>query len=125
DLQERRLDDGRQVWEELAGFVTALDDGTGPLASVGAVCGATAPERVAALREIAPRIPLLLPGVGAQGGDPAMLGAAFAPGLAGGLVTVSRAVARAHEQNGGSPDAAAEVAASALKEACLTAAGAA
>lgn len=122
DLQEQHLVDGRPVWEQLAQFVTELDDEQGPLASVGAVCGATAPDRVFALRELAPRIPLLLPGVGAQGGDVAMLTAAFKPGLAGGLVTVSRAVARAHEGTGASPEAAAAAAAVELKAACLRAA---
>lgn len=34
------------------------------------VVGATYPENIAAVRRIAPRIPFLVPGVGAQGGDP-------------------------------------------------------
>lgn len=124
DLQELELAGGGTVWQRLAQFVTELDDGA-PLASVGAVCGATAPERVAALRDLAPRIPLLLPGVGAQGGDPALLGAAFKPGLGGGLVTVSRAVARAHERTGEAPAAAAARAAAELKAICVRAADAA
>jgi orotidine-5'-phosphate decarboxylase len=35
----------------------------------GLVVGATAPEEMAALRELAPELPFLIPGVGAQGGD--------------------------------------------------------
>lgn len=38
-------------------------------ATVGLVVGATYPERVAEVREIAPQLPILLPGVGAQAGD--------------------------------------------------------
>lgn len=123
DFQEQRLADGRPLWEHVAAMVTAFDDGRSPLSDAGAVCGATVPGRVAALRGLMPRAPFLLPGVGAQGGDAAMLGAAFAPGLAGGLVTVSRAVARAHEKNGGDPGQAAAAAARDLRDACISAAG--
>ncbi|MBX7244075.1 MAG: orotidine-5'-phosphate decarboxylase [Candidatus Sumerlaeaceae bacterium] len=37
--------------------------------NVGLVVGATRPEYAAAVREIAPEVPLLIPGVGAQGGS--------------------------------------------------------
>ena len=37
----------------------------------GAVVGATYPEEIARVRAIAPHLPLLIPGVGAQGGDAA------------------------------------------------------
>ena len=42
----------------------------------------------------------LLPGIGAQGGDVASLGPAFAPGAAGGLVSASRSVLYASRENG-------------------------
>lgn len=42
------------------------------------VVGATYPEAVARVRERAPHAPLLLPGVGAQGGGPSRGGASFA-----------------------------------------------
>ena len=48
-------------------------------------------------RELMPRAPFLLPGIGAQGGRVEDLAPAFAPGRAGGLVTASRWIARAHE----------------------------
>ena len=38
-------------------------------ASVGLVVGATFPDHLARIRSIAPSLPILLPGVGAQGGD--------------------------------------------------------
>ena len=59
---------------------------------MGAVVGATEPAYIARLRELMPRAVLLLPGVGAQGGDAGLLGAAFAPGPASALVTASRSV---------------------------------
>lgn len=37
--------------------------------SCGLVVGATAPEEMASIRQIAPELPFLIPGVGAQGGD--------------------------------------------------------
>jgi orotidine-5'-phosphate decarboxylase len=37
--------------------------------NVGLVVGATAPEQLARVRELAPAMPILIPGVGAQGGD--------------------------------------------------------
>jgi orotidine-5'-phosphate decarboxylase len=36
---------------------------------LGLVVGATYPQEIARVREIAPTLPLLIPGVGAQGGD--------------------------------------------------------
>jgi orotidine-5'-phosphate decarboxylase len=85
------------------------------LADVGAVVGATAPEQLRRLRELMPEAIVLLPGVGAQGGRVEDLAAAFAPGPAGGLVAVSRAVVQAHER-GGDPAAAAASEASRLRE---------
>ncbi len=37
--------------------------------TLGLVVGATAPKAVAAVRQLAPEVPILLPGVGAQAGD--------------------------------------------------------
>ncbi|MET0773033.1 MAG: orotidine-5'-phosphate decarboxylase [Candidatus Limnocylindrales bacterium] len=73
---------------ELQGLEVAADAATGapaePLAhrvarrvagwsvapgTVGLVVGATAPAELAAVREVAPGLPFLVPGVGAQGGD--------------------------------------------------------
>ena len=67
---------------------------------MGAVVGATEPEHIARLRELMPRSVFLIPGVGAQGGEPELLGAAFAAGPAAAIVAASRAIA-------GAPDPAA------------------
>ena len=69
------------------------------------------------MRELMPRTPFLLPGIGAQGGDVASLAPAFAPGRAGGLVTASRSIANAHAQRGGDPAEAARAEAERLREA--------
>jgi orotidine-5'-phosphate decarboxylase len=119
DLQELSLRHGGTVSERLAKMVHELgSDGVGGsgLSDVGAVVGATAPERLQGMRELMPEAIFLLPGVGAQGGRVEELGAAFAPGQAGGLITASRAIAQAHERNGGDPAAAATREASRLRE---------
>jgi len=88
-LHERIAREVDALAPRLAGF-----DADG-LSGVGAVVGATEPGFIARLRELMPRAILLLPGVGAQGGDAGLLGAAFAPGPASALVTASRSVAGA------------------------------
>jgi orotidine-5'-phosphate decarboxylase len=92
--------------ERLARLVDELAPrlaGESGLSGLGAVVGATEPEHIARLRELMPRSVFLLPGVGAQGGDPKLLGAAFAPGPAGAIVSSSRGIA-------GAPDPAAAAA---------------
>ncbi len=114
DLMDLELADGGPLWERLASLVADL--GEGALADVGAVTGATVPQHLARMRELMPRTPFLLPGVGAQGGDVAALAPAFAPGRAAGLVTASRSIANAHESAGGEPEAAARAEAERLRE---------
>ena len=77
DIQELELADGSRVWERVARIVASL----APVA--GAVVGATQPGAVARARELMPDATFLLPGIGAQGGDVAALGPAFAPGPGG------------------------------------------
>ncbi|MGE4427990.1 MAG: orotidine-5'-phosphate decarboxylase [Solirubrobacteraceae bacterium] len=119
DLQERLMADGTPVWEHVARLVDALGVDAAPdaaLSPVGAVVGATAPERILRLREVMPRTPFLLPGVGAQGGRVEDLAPAFAPGPGAALVTASRSIVGA---GGGTADhraAAARDAAAALRE---------
>lgn len=96
----------RPLHERLAELVAGLAArlaGGGGLSGMGAVVGATAPEHIARLRELMPRSIFLIPGVGAQGGRPEQLGAAFAPGRAAALVAASRSISA-----GPDPAAAAE-----------------
>ncbi|MDX6697625.1 MAG: orotidine-5-phosphate decarboxylase [Solirubrobacteraceae bacterium] len=104
------------LWERLAALVADLGAGD-PLSDVGAVVGATAPEHVARMRELMPRAPFLLPGIGAQGGRVEDLGPAFAPGPGAGLVTASRSIATAGERTGEDPAAAARAEAERLRDA--------
>ena len=119
DVLDLRLHDGAPLWERLAGLVAELGSaGRGPasgLDDVGAVTGATAPQHLARMRELMPRTPFLLPGIGAQGGDVDALAAAFAPGRAAGLVTASRSIAGAADTHGGDPARAARAEAERLR----------
>ncbi len=126
DIQDRALADGGSVSERVAGIVAELGrEATGEhgLSAVGAVVGATAPDRLGRLRELMPAAVFLLPGVGAQGGRVEDLAAAFTPGPAGGLITVSRGIVAAHQRHGGDPADAARAEAASLQELAWTLAG--
>jgi orotidine-5'-phosphate decarboxylase len=82
--------------ERLAELVDGLSGrllGDCGLSGVGAVVGATEPRHLGRMRELMPRSVFLIPGVGAQGGRPELLGAAFAAGPASALVAASRSIA--------------------------------
>jgi orotidine-5'-phosphate decarboxylase len=107
DIMDEPLVRGGTVWERVAELVAQLGaENRAPqsgLADVGAVLGATQPVHLARARELLPHAIFLLPGVGAQGGRVEDLAPAFAPGRAAGLVTASRSIVRAHEQDPSAP----------------------
>jgi orotidine-5'-phosphate decarboxylase len=81
--------------ERLAEIVNELSGrllGSSGLSGMGAVVGATEPRHFSRMRELMPRSVFLIPGVGAQGGKPELLGAAFSAGRAAGLVAASRGI---------------------------------
>jgi orotidine-5'-phosphate decarboxylase len=82
--------------------------GWGPGGTVGLVVGATASDELRAIRTIAPTLPFLVPGVGAQGGsiEPVLVHGPVARtsrGRPGGglIVNVSRGIASAALEDGG------------------------
>ena len=95
-------DDGAPS-EPLYARVARRASGWGPGGTVGLVVGATAPSELTAIREIAPGLAFLAPGVGAQGGDesavlrdgPARSGPAASTAGGALLVNVSRGIATA------------------------------
>jgi orotidine-5'-phosphate decarboxylase len=66
DLQAQRLASGDRLFEHIARLAAGAWNTSGRL---GLVVGATYPAEVARVRELAPTLPLLIPGIGAQGGD--------------------------------------------------------
>jgi orotidine-5'-phosphate decarboxylase len=122
ELQDRELGDG-SVSEAVARMVAEIGaDGVGDsgLSDVGAVVGATAPHRLARLRELMPHAVFLLPGVGAQGGRIEDLAPVFTIGVASGIVSVSRGIVHAHRMSGGDPATAARREAARLREQAWT-----
>jgi orotidine-5'-phosphate decarboxylase len=66
DLQSQLLQDGERLYERIARLAAGEWSRGGQL---GLVVGATYPAEVARVRALAPSLPLLIPGIGAQGGD--------------------------------------------------------
>lgn len=85
--------DGAPLYQRIVTQALGWDGGRG---TVGFVVGATAPDAVGEVRRLAPHAPLLLPGVGAQGGalEETVAAAMDAEG-AGALLAVSRGIAAA------------------------------
>jgi orotidine-5'-phosphate decarboxylase len=89
--------------EPLHERIARLAAGWGLGGTVGLVVGATAPEELATIRRVAPGLPFLVPGVGAQGGaiEPVLRYGPASAGPGGGrpggglLVNVSRGIAGA------------------------------
>jgi orotidine-5'-phosphate decarboxylase len=67
DLQDLVLASGEKVYERIARLAVGWNTGD----QIGLVVGATFPAEIARVRELAPNLPLLIPGIGAQGGDAA------------------------------------------------------
>ena len=68
DLQAQPLATGEKLYERIARLAQTEWNRNGQL---GLVVGATYPAEIERVRDLAPSLPLLIPGVGAQGGDAA------------------------------------------------------
>ena len=68
ELQAQRLASGDLLYEHIARLAQGEWNRTGQMALV---VGATYPQEIARVRRLAPTLPLLIPGIGAQGGDAA------------------------------------------------------
>jgi orotidine-5'-phosphate decarboxylase len=68
DLQSLVLEGGERLYERIARLAAGEWNRNGEL---GLVVGATYPRELERVRALAPTLPLLIPGVGAQGGDAA------------------------------------------------------
>ena len=68
DLQAQKLEGGERLYERIARLAAGAWNRNGQL---GLGVGATFPAEIEQVRRLAPTLPLLIPGVGAQGGDAA------------------------------------------------------
>ena len=90
ELQAQVLNGGELLYERIA-RLAAGEWGRG--AELGLVVGATYPQEVARVRALAPTLPLLIPGIGMQGGDAeGIVRAGWRGGSAPIIVSSSRAV---------------------------------
>lgn len=92
DLQDLLLNTAEgqpRLYEHIAHLAQHHWNASGQL---GLVVGATFPDEIAKVRAIAPSLPLLIPGIGAQGGDALATVRAAAPGKAPILINSSRAI---------------------------------
>ena len=64
-IQDLTLESKEILYEQIAKLAVKWNDNE----NVGLVVGATVPEEILRVREIAHNLPLLIPGIGAQGGD--------------------------------------------------------
>ena len=119
DVQDRPLERGGTVSDRLAEIVRELGResvGSSGLSDIGAVVGATVPDRLARLRELMPEAIFLLPGVGAQGGRVEALAPALGEHPASVLISASRGIVGAGGGQGGDPAGAARREAAKLQE---------
>jgi len=65
DEERRTIDNGRALYEVVAEKANVWNT----QGNIGLVVGATYPAQLKRIRELCPQLPLLIPGIGAQGGD--------------------------------------------------------
>lgn len=94
DLQGVETAQGEPMYARLARRLVDWNE----LGNLGVVVGATRPDDVATVRNLVPSLPILAPGVGAQGGAlEATVGGGFGPAPAGVLVNAGRSALWAGE----------------------------
>ena len=93
DIQENESD-GERVFETVAKLVFELNSND----NLGLVVGGTSAAEIAGIRELAPGLPFLIPGIGTQGGD---LETSFKSGNTNGIaiINVSRGIIFAGNQS--------------------------
>jgi orotidine-5'-phosphate decarboxylase len=99
-LQDLKLQDGKTLYEVVAGLVQEWGrETTGKYgySSVGAVVGATYPEQAEVLRSIMQNAYILVPGYGAQGGTAADAVKSFNKDGLGAIINASRSVICAYQ----------------------------
>jgi orotidine-5'-phosphate decarboxylase len=90
DLQNLHVDGGKKLYQHVAQLVA---EKWNPHGQAALVVGATFPQELADVRSLVGDMPLLVPGIGAQGGDvKATVNAGKSTGGAGLMINSSRAI---------------------------------
>ena len=92
ELQDRKLDDGKTIYETMANLCATWGGDGKPYNNVGIVVGATYPEQIAELRTKLPNTFFLIPGYGTQGGKASDIAKAFDKDGLGAIVNASRSI---------------------------------
>jgi len=102
ELQDLNLESGEEVYTRVAKLVENWGEelrGTYNYSSIAAVVGATYPEQLKQIREIAPHTYFLIPGYGAQGGKAEDIALGFDSNGLGGIVNASRSLMCAYKSD--------------------------
>ncbi|MCL1901618.1 MAG: orotidine-5'-phosphate decarboxylase [Firmicutes bacterium] len=100
ELQDKKLDDGQEVYKKMAGFVNFWGKdllGKYNYSQIGAVVGATQKSQAKFLRDKYPNLFFLIPGYGAQGATASDLTVCFDESGCGGIVNSSRGILCAYK----------------------------
>lgn len=102
ELQDLNLESGEEVYTRVAKLVEKWGQelrGEYNYSSIAAVVGATYPEQLKQIREIAPHTYFLIPGYGAQGGIASDIALGFDENGLGGIVNASRSLMCAYRSD--------------------------
>ena len=102
ELQDLKFENGKEVYKQVAELVEKWGEeliGENGYSSIAAVVGATYPEQLKQIREIAPHTYFLIPGYGAQGGTAKDIAYGFDPNGLGGIVNASRSLMCAYKSD--------------------------
>ena len=102
ELQDLKLENGKKVYEQVTELVENWGKdliGEHGYSSVAAVVGATYPEQLKEIRELAPNTFFLIPGYGAQGGKAEDIALAFDKNGLGGIINASRSLMCAYKSD--------------------------
>lgn len=100
ELQDLKLENGNKVYEQVAKLVEEWGKdliGEYGYSSISAVVGATYPEQLKEIRNLAPHTFFLIPGYGAQGGKAEDIALGFDENGIGGIVNASRSLMCAYK----------------------------
>lgn len=102
ELQDLKLENGKEVYMQVTELVEKWGEelrGKYGYSSIAAVVGATYPEQLKQIREIAPHTYFLIPGYGAQGGKANDIALGFDTNGLGGIVNASRSLMCAYKSD--------------------------